>query len=146
MKQVIRLISLIILTLSFSACGHEDPERMIWEFSDYDPDGLNAVYSPTQGPEVCLYAMSDYSGDITLHCLNYSVAGINNLPSGNMWTPLAGGIGITRIDDSTLKISISPMESFDVDDSYFSIRIRGVEGKHSTTSEIFIKRILNQNR
>lgn len=145
MKQVVRLITLIVFSLSFSACSHEDPERMVWEFSDYDSDGLNAVYSPSQGPEVNLYAMSDYSGDITLHCLNYRVVGINGLAFDNVFIAFAGGIGITRIDDSTLKISFSTMESFNLDDSSCTIRINGVEGKQSTTSEIFIQRVLNQH-
>lgn len=142
MKKLLFIATVLLTVLSFSSCNEDEPVPMIWEFSDYNSGAVSVTYSPDFVNQAAITADSDFSGDITLKCTNYSQLMIDANNNDGSFKSEAAGCYVRKIDGNTLKITFDPIV---IGESWPSevISVDGKNGKNSNVSNIYIGRIRN---
>ena len=132
---------LVLAMIVFSSCSEETQPRMVWEFIDYDSNKISALYSKNLIYQIDIVAMPDYEGTITLKCTNYiQLDLIPNSFTGSPENPELG-YSVSKIGDSTLKITFQPVESSSEFNAGY-VQIEGKKGKDTNWSSISIRRML----
>ncbi|WP_297068153.1 hypothetical protein [uncultured Duncaniella sp.] len=141
MKKLLFIATVLSTVLSFTSCNEDAPIPMIWEFSNYDREAVSAVYAPDFVNQVAITASPDYSGDITLKCTNYrQVSIIPDYVTGTS-DNVEVGYTVSKIDDTTIKVTFKPIEKATDESIYGHVIIEGINGRDTNSTNISIGRV-----
>lgn len=141
MKKLLFIATVLFTVLSLSSCKEDDPNPMIWEFSNYDREAISAVYSPDYVNQVAIVAPPEYSGDITLKCTNYSQLTLNANTADGTFKSAEAGFTVIKIDDNTLKITFEPIPATGEKEIYDVVSADGKNGKETGITNISVGRV-----
>ncbi len=141
MKKLLLIATVLFTVLSLSSCKEDDPNPMIWKFSNYDREAISAVYSPDYVNQVAIVAPPEYSGDITLKCTNYSQLTLNANNADGTFKSAEAGFTVIKIDDNTLKISFEPIAATGENGIYETVSADGRNGKETGMTNMSVGRV-----
>lgn len=141
MKKLLFIATVLFTVLSLSSCKEDDPNPMIWEFSNYDREAISAVYSPDYVNQVAIVAPPEYSGDITLKCTNYSQLTLNANTADGTFKSAEAGFTVIKIDDNTLKITFEPITAAGENGIYETVSADGRNGKETGMTNMSVGRV-----
>lgn len=141
MKRMLFFVMAVMAAAGFTSCDEEELPRMIWEFDNYDKTVVSANYKPEYMYMVQIVAPEEYQGEITLMCTNYRqltvVPGYTSDPADNE----VAGYSVSKIDDTTLKVTFSPVKFADENGISDVFSVEGKNGKNISYTNIEIRRI-----
>ena len=146
MNRIFLIIAVIFSALSYASCSDDASAQLIWEFSNYDNTEITAVYAPDYFNQVQVVAKSDYSGDITLKCTNYTSLSFNANNADGSFKSASTGCTVTKVNDNTLKISFTPIEEAEAEGIYDTFIVEGIDGKNMNSTNISVGRIINEKQ
>ena len=141
MKKLILIATVIFMSVVMSSCKEDEAAPMIWEFSSYDKEAVSAVYSPEYYVQVAIEVSSDYNGEITLTCTNYSNLSIDAYTNEGNFVCEEAGFSITKIDGRTLKIVFTPISNVGEDGINTYVSVSGNNNKERNTTSMSIVRL-----
>lgn len=141
MNKLLFIATVLFTVLSLSSCKEDDPNPMIWEFSNYDREAISAVYSPDYVNQVAIVAPPEYSGDITLKCTNYSQLTLNANTADGIFKSAGAGFTVIKIDDNTLKITFEPIAAAGENGIYETVSADGRNGKETGMTNMSVGRV-----
>lgn len=147
MKVLQFILAAVFGVLPFTSCTEDEAAiPMIWEFSDYDAEEISAVYAPDFYNQVQIKAKSEYTGEITLKCTNFSAISFLSWDSDNMIVNKECGFTITKVDAKTVKVAFTPvtLPASENEVAEF-IGITATNGKESGSTNMSIVRFNEKN-
>ena len=146
MNRIFLIIAVIFSALSYASCSDDASAQLIWEFSNYVNTEITAVYAPDYFNQVQVVAKSDYCGDITLKCTNYTSLSFNANNEDGSFKSASTGCTVTKVNDNTLKISFTPIEEAEAEGIYDTFIVEGISGKNMNSTNISVGRIINEKQ
>ena len=141
MKKLLLLLTSVFALMTIPSCTEDDNDPMVWEFSNYDLSIISAAYTPGFVNEAVITIAAEYKGDITLTCTNYPQLTLTSNDSDGTFNSTNAKFSVSKIDNTSLKISFEPLDYVPIDGINDFIYTSGHNGNRTYLSNIKVTRI-----
>lgn len=137
MKKIEHILIALVALFALCSCSNDEPVPLQWELTDGDTDKVSVEFTPGFYIQGSIMADADYSGTVTLRCVNYADI---FLAANEAKGIVSEGLGLTveRSQPATLKICFSPVHNADAEP--LTITITGQNGSATNLSTLSIGR------